>query len=127
MQALKAHSLKLASKNVHTTRGCQKMPFAPNTPDPLYVKDTRHLIRFARNGSIQRSPTLDKGRAVSAALHTPQLGGHAITGGQKFQSRHHLAPQRKLRTPKLEYEALEISEVRGSFERKVHYSYFGPL
>ena len=55
------------------------------------------------------------GRAVSAALHTPQLGGHAVTRGPKFQSRHHLAPQRKLRSPKLKYEALEISEVRGPF------------
>jgi len=66
-------------------------------------------------------------RAGSAALHTPQLGGHAVTGGPKFQSRHHLVPQRKLRSPKLEYESLEISEVRGPFERKVHYSHFGPL
>jgi len=39
-------------------------------------------------------------RAVSAALHTPRLGGaHAMTGGPKFQCRHHLAPQRKLRSP----------------------------
>jgi len=27
----------------------------------------------------------------------------------------------------LKYEALEISEVKGTFERKVHCSYFGPL
>jgi len=67
-------------------------------------------------------------RAVSAALHTPQLGWpHAGTGGPKFQSRHHLAPQIKLRFPKLKYEALEISEFRGPFERKVHDSFFGPL
>jgi len=59
-------------------------------------------------------------RAVSAALHTPQFGeGHAVTGDPKFQFRHHLASQRKLRFPKLKYEALEISEVRGPFERKV--------
>ena len=40
-----------------------------------------------------------------------------------------LNPKRKLRSPKLKYEVLEISEVRGPFERKVlmHYSYFGPL
>jgi len=25
-----------------------------------------------------------RGRAVSAALHTPQLGGHAVTRGPKF-------------------------------------------
>jgi len=39
-----------------------------------------------------------------------------------------LRPQRKLRSPKLKYEALEISEIRPPFERKVltHYSYFGP-
>jgi len=28
--------------------------------------------------------------------------------------RHHLVPQRKLRSPKFKYEALEISEVRSS-------------
>jgi len=44
VQALKAHSLTLASKNFHTARGCQKIRFAPTTPDPLCAKDTRHLI-----------------------------------------------------------------------------------
>jgi len=34
----------------------RKSGFAPNTPDPLCAKDTRHLIRFARNGSNRRSP-----------------------------------------------------------------------
>jgi len=34
----------------------RKSRFAPNTPYPICVKGTRHLIRFARNGSIQRSP-----------------------------------------------------------------------
>jgi len=58
VQALKAHSLERASKNFHTTheKVARKSCFAPNTPDPLCAKGTRHLIRFARNGSIQRSP-----------------------------------------------------------------------
>ena len=34
----------------------RKSRFAPNTPDPLCAKDRRHLTRFVRNGSIQRSP-----------------------------------------------------------------------
>jgi len=34
----------------------RKSRFAPDTPDPLCAKGTRHLIRFARNGNIQRSP-----------------------------------------------------------------------
>ena len=38
-------------------------------------------------------------RAVSAALHTPQLGDPSCHRGPQFQSRHHLAPQRKLRSP----------------------------
>jgi len=44
-----------------------------------------------------------------------------------MQSRHHFATQRKLRSPNLKYEALEISEVSGPFERIVlmHCSYFG--
>jgi len=56
VQVLKTHSPKRASKNFLTTHGCQKSRFAPNTPDPLCAKGTRHLIRFARNGSIQKSP-----------------------------------------------------------------------
>jgi len=35
--------------------------FAPNTPEPLCAKGTRHLIRFARNGSIHDPLTLDIG------------------------------------------------------------------
>jgi len=34
----------------------RKTRFIPNTLDPLCAKGTRHLIHFARNGSIQRSP-----------------------------------------------------------------------
>jgi len=34
----------------------EKSRFAPNTPDPLCAIITRHLVRFARNGSIQRYP-----------------------------------------------------------------------
>jgi len=49
----------------------------------------------------------------------PQLGGARCYMGPKIQSRHHLGPQRKLRFPKLKYEALEINEVRGRLERKV--------
>jgi len=74
----------------------------------------------------------DVNTALMSELYQPHSipsigGGHSVTGGPKFQSRHHFAPQRKLRSLKLKYEALEISEVRGPFERKVHYSYFGPL
>jgi len=39
----------------------RKSRFAPNTPDPLYANDTRHLMCFARNGSIQDPLTLDIG------------------------------------------------------------------
>jgi len=67
-------------------------------------------------------------KAVSAALHIIQLGrAHAVTEGPKFHSRYHLTSERKLRSPNLKDEALEISEVRGPSERKAHNSYFGPL
>ena len=69
------------------------------------------------------------GRAVSAVLHTPNWGDPRCHRGPKFQSRDHLAPQRKPRFPKLKNETLETNEVRGPFETKVlmHYSFFGPL
>jgi len=74
------------------------------------------------------SPTYNAIKAVSAALHTPQLGGGPrCHRGPKIQSCYHFAPQRKLRSPTLKYEPLVISEVWGPFERKVHYSHFGPL
>jgi len=38
-----------------------------------------------------------------------------------------LSPPEKASIPKLKYEALEISEVSGPFEGKVHYSFFGPI
>jgi len=50
---------------------------------------------------------------ISRTPYHPIVGAHAVTGGPKFQSRHYLAPQRKLRSPKLKHEALEISEVKG--------------
>jgi len=58
----------------------------------------------------------------------PNWGGSRCHRGPKIQFRHHLVPQRKLRSPKLKYEVLKISEVRGPFKRKVlmHYNYFGP-
>jgi len=68
-------------------------------------------------------------RAEPYQLHSipPNWGAHAVTGGPKFEAGHHFAPQRKLLSSKLKYEAIEISEFREPFERKVHYSFFGPL
>ena len=64
-------------------------------------------------GAIARIPHFVAGRAVSAALHIPKLGvAHAVTGGPKF-SPVTITTQGKLRSLKLKYEALEISEVRG--------------
>jgi len=66
-------------------------------------------------------------RAVSAALHTPQLGGPRCDKGLKIPVPSPLSTPEKASIPNLKYEALEISEVRGLFEGKVQYSYFGPL
>ena len=59
----------------------------------------------------------------------PNWGGHAVTGGSgpKIPVPSPLSTSEKASIPKLKYEALEISEVRGPFERKVHYIYFGLL
>jgi len=43
--AMKAHSLKLVSKNFHTTRGCQIRPFCPKHTWSVMRQNTRHLIR----------------------------------------------------------------------------------
>jgi len=61
---------------------------------------------------------------ISRTPHPPIGGTHAVTRGPVPSP---LSTPEKASIPKLEYEALEISEVRGSFERKVDYSYFGPL
>jgi len=54
---------------------------------------------------------------VSAALHTPNWGGHAVTGAQNSVPLPLSTPE-KASIPKLKYETLEISEVRGPFDRK---------
>jgi len=78
--------------------------------------------RRSQGGLLSNGP-----RAVSAALHTPQLGGPRCPKGPKIPVPSLLRPPEKASIPKLKYESLGISEVRGPFERKVHYSYFGPL
>jgi len=60
--------------------------------------------------------------ANTTALQMPDQKFSAGVVRLKIQSRHHLAPQRKLWTPKLKYDALEIREVRGRFERNVAYT-----
>ena len=59
----------------------------------------------------------------------PNWGGHAVTGSLKFSPVTTSPPRESFDNPKMKYEALEISIVRGPFERNVlmHYSYFGPL
>jgi len=49
-------ALNLLLKTFTQLMGARKSRFAPNAPDPLCAKGTRHPIRFARNGNIQRSP-----------------------------------------------------------------------
>ena len=58
-------------------------------------------------------------RAVSAALHNPNLGARCHRGHNSAY--HHLAPQRKLRLINLKNEALEISEVGGPLKEKCSY------
>ena len=60
-----------------------------------------------------------RARAVSTALHTPQLGGATLSQGAQNSVPSPLSRPEKTSIPKLKCEALEISEVRGLFERKV--------
>jgi len=93
-------------------------------------KGSQTFSRILRNGALWNLlMTHGPVRAVSAALHTTPIGGgHAVTGDQNSVPSP-LSPKRMLRSPKLKYEALEINEIRGPFERKVLmlYSYFGVL
>ena len=49
-------ALHVLVKTFKQLMDARKSRFAPNTPDPLCAKDTRHLTRFVRNGIIQRPP-----------------------------------------------------------------------
>ena len=75
-------------------------------------------------------PTKCTGRAVSIALHTPQLGGPTLSQGPKIHSRQNLIPQRKLR-PQYWNMKHDISVKLGGPLKEtcmlIHYSYFGPL
>jgi len=53
---LKLIALNVLLKTFTQLMDARKSRFSPNTPDPVCAKGTRHLIRFARNGSIQSSP-----------------------------------------------------------------------
>jgi len=55
------------------------------------------------------------------------LRGPRCHRGPKIPVPSPLSTPEKASIPKLKYEALEISEVRGPFKGKVHYSFFGPL
>ena len=50
------------------------------------------------------------------------IGGGMLPQGTQNSVSSPLSPQRKLRSPKLKYEALEISEVRGPLEKKSAYA-----
>jgi len=48
-------TLNVLLKTFTQLMDARKSRFSLNTPDPVCAKGTRHLIRFAQNGSIQRS------------------------------------------------------------------------
>jgi len=78
--------------------------------------------------TITQGQPESRGQSCISRTPNPPIGvAHAVTGGPKFQSRHHLAPQRKLRAPKLKYEALEISEVWGALKEKCITVISGPF
>jgi len=49
-------ALNVLLKTFTQLMDARKSRFAPNTPDPLCANYTRHLMCFAQNSSIQRSP-----------------------------------------------------------------------
>jgi len=85
------------------------------------------VVALVATGLICASEKPQDGGLLEGTCHHPQsrisctpyppICGHAVTGGPKF-SPSPPKPHRKLRSPKVTYEALEISEVRGLFEEK---------
>jgi len=65
-------------------------------------------------------------RAVSAALTPPNCGG-ALSQGSKIPVPLLLSISEKASIPKLKYEALEISEVRGTLKEKCITVTLGPF
>jgi len=68
-------------------------------------------------------------RAVSAALHTPQLGGTLPQEAQNLVPSP-LSPPEKASMPQMTYEAVEISEVKEPLEKKSAYAlqlFWAPL
>ena len=59
----------------------------------------------------------------------PNWGRPTLSQGAQNSVPSPLSPPEKASIPKLKYEALDVSEVRGPCERRVlmHYSYFGSL
>ena len=82
---------------------------------------------FQLSSGVNCHPTL---QSDPYQPHTiPPIGGPTLSQRPKIQSRHHLAPKESFDPPKLKCETLEISDIGGSFERKLlmRYSYFRPL
>jgi len=55
----------------------RKSRFAPNTPDPLRAKGTRHLIHFSRNGStldIGYLSSLGSSFVIEIQAHARRIG-----------------------------------------------------
>jgi len=85
----------------------------------------RSLIhRVKCDCSVQRIGT---NRAVSAALHTPRLGGPTLSQRAQNSVLSPLSTPEKASISQIEIRSARNQWIRGPFERKVHYSYFGPL
>ena len=77
---------------------------------------------------IRSSETTHDQRRISRTSYTP-IGGPTLPQGAQNSVPSPLSTREKASIPKLKHEALEISEVKGPFERKalMHYSYFRTL
>ena len=99
---------RLNSSHLRCLRFIKGLSWRDHMPNTSVLQATGSYDLITNNQSrISRTPY-------------PPIGGPTLSQGPKIQSRHHLAPQRKLRPSKSKYEALQLTEVGGLWKKSAY-------